>query len=377
MNIILLKGIFPLKKKIVLSKKFGIELDNPCGNDELSYVSHFLKDKIEFKEDKKLLKYFLVSDTKTISHLNYLDASLKSLAKHYDGNPYFDKNFLKNYEKEKAFNYLIKGWVIVRFDDEGFFRELRKEERKMRKRKERGLFILEGTEIGPKREERALNFLSIIDLIFIDKFKGYLRKTIILEEDIRNLSQELFFYIIGLKHGRSIHKEFDYFTIADNIQRIVEFSENIDKLSQEQSEKLLFIGETIRNVNDNWQNSKMQFLMLVSVIEFLLTHNPDTSKFNVEDSIRKQFQLKAGIVINKRTGESLDLLSQRLKTIYDIRSIIAHGDFAKFTKLMSDYKKKDKEFDFFDFVEECFNYVKVIVEGYIFETNFIETLKKL
>jgi len=377
MNIILLKGVLPLKKKIILSKKFGIELDNPRNRDELKYVSYFLKDKIEFKEDKKLLDYFLVSDTKTIVHLKYLDDSPKSLMEHYKNNTYFDKNFLENYKKEKALNYLVKSWLVVRFDDEGFFKELRSEKRKMIKRKERGLFILEGTEIGPKREEKALNFLSIIDLIFIDKLEGRLRKTVILGEDVKDLSQELLIYITGLKHGRFIYKEFDYFTIAENIQRIVEFSKNIDKLSQEQSEKLLFVGETIRNVNDNWQNSKMQFLMLVSIVEFLLTHNPDTSRFNVEDSIRKQFQLKAGVIINKRSGESLDLLSQRLKTIYDIRSIIAHGNFAEFTKLMSGYKKKDKDFDFFDFIEECFSYIKAIVESYIFETSFVESLKKL
>jgi len=374
MNIILLKGVLPLKKKMVLSKKFGIELDNPRNRDELNYVSYFLKDKIEFKEDKKLLNYFLVSDTKTILHLNYLEDSLKSLLRHYKNNPYFNKTFLKNYKKEKAHDYLVKSWLVVRFDDKGFFKELRNEKRKMIKRKEKGLFILEGTEIGPKREERALSFLSIIDLIFIDKLKDRLRKTVILEE---NLFQELFIYITGLEQGRSIHKEFDYFTIADNIQEIVRFGKGIDQLSQEQNEKLLFVGETIGNVNDNWQNSKMQFLMLVSIIEFLLIRGPDTSRFNIEDSIRKQFQLKAGVVINKRNGEKLDLLSQRLKTIYDIRSIIAHGNFARFTKLMNDYRKKDKDFDFFEFIEECFDYIKAIVESYIFETDFVESLKKL
>jgi len=377
MNIILLKGILPLKNKIILSKKFGLELDNPRTKDELNYVSYILENKIEFKEDKKLLDYFLVSDIKTISHLNYLDASIKSLIVHHKNNSYFNKNFLKNYKKEKAFNYLVKSWLVVRFDDEGFFKELRSEKRKMIKRKERGVFILEGTEIGPKREERALNFLSIIDLIFIDNLKGHLRKTVILEEDVRILPQELLIYITALKHGRSIHGEFDYFTIADNIQKIVEFSKYIDKLSQEQSEKLLFIGETIRNINDNWQNSKMQFLMLVSIIEFLLTHNPETSKFNVEDSIRKQFKLKAGIVINKRSGENLNFLSEKLKTIYDVRSMIAHGNFSEFKKFINNYEKKDKDFDFFELVENCFDYVKVVVESYIFETDFIESLKKL
>lgn len=167
MNIILLKGVLPLKKKIILSKNLGIELDNPRDKDESAYISYFLKERIDFKEDKKLLDYSLVSDTKTILHLNYLDDSLKGLLRHYKDNIYFNKNFLENYNKQKAFDYLIKSWLVVRFDDEGFFGELREEKKEMIKNKERGVFILEGTEIGPKREERTLIFYQSLICYFL------------------------------------------------------------------------------------------------------------------------------------------------------------------------------------------------------------------
>lgn len=376
MNIILLKGVLPLRKKILLSKKFGIELDNPRSKDELSYASYFLKDRIDFKEDKKLLKYSLVSDAKAILHLNYLENALRGLLKYHKDNIYFDKSFLKNYNKQKSLDFLIKSWLIIRFDDEGFFRELRKEKKRMIKRKERGLFILEGTEVGPQREERAHNFLSILDLIFLDKMKGLLRKTIVLKEDGPELNQ-LWIHIIGLVHGRSRFKEFDYFSIADKIDEIIDFSQKIDNLSENQKEKLLFVGETIGNVNDYGGDSKIQFLMLVSVIEFLLTHNPDISRFNVEDSIRKQFQLKAGVVISNKNKTKLDLITQRLKVIYDIRSLIAHGNFFELRKFVRNTKKKDKDFDIFDLVEEIFNYIAVIIKTYICEPDFIESLKKI
>ena len=211
MNIILLKGVFPLKKKITLSRNLGIELDNPKNKDELEYVLRFLEDKIEFREDKKLLNYFLFSDSKTILHLDYLDTSLKGLLKYHKNNPYFNKNFLKNYTKEKAFSYLAKNWLIVRFDDEGFYKNLKEASKKLRKQKERGIFLLEGTEIGPQREARALKYISIIDLLFLDRFKGSLSKTIILEDKDSPISHQcLFAYITGLGHGRTKFEEFDY-----------------------------------------------------------------------------------------------------------------------------------------------------------------------
>ena len=120
----------------------------------------------------------------------------------------------------------------------------------------------------------------------------------------------------------------------------------------------------------------MQFLMLVSIIEFLLTHSPDTSRFNVEDSIRKQFQLKAGVIISEHFKDKLSFIANNLKKMYDIRSMIAHGNFFEIEKFVK-MKKKDKEFDFFDLVEELFNYVSIIIKAYIENPNYIESLKKL
>jgi hypothetical protein len=93
MNIILLKGVFPLKKKITLSKKWGIVLDNPKSKEEIEFVRNFLKSKIDFQKSKKLEEYFLVSDSKALLHQKYIEKSLKSLGKQHDKNPFFDKNF--------------------------------------------------------------------------------------------------------------------------------------------------------------------------------------------------------------------------------------------------------------------------------------------
>jgi hypothetical protein len=114
----------------------------------------------------------------------------------------------------------------------------------------------------------------------------------------------LMIYINGIAHGRTKHKEFDYFTIPDNLEKIIELSSGIEKLSDERSDKLLFIGETIKSINEHHLESKMMFLMLIGVVEFLLTHNPDSYRFNVEDSIGNQF-IQDGVVLIKITGIDL------------------------------------------------------------------------
>jgi len=270
---------------------------------------------------------------------------------------------------------LVKSWLIIRFDDKGFFKNLRKESKKVRKNK--GLILLEGNEIGLQREERALKFISILDLLFLDKFNGNLKKTIILTDDKPITHTMLMIYINGIAHGRTKHKEFDYFTIPDSLDKIIELSKGIEKLSDERSEKLLFIGETIKSINEHHFEQKMMFLMLVGVMEFLLTHNPDSYRFNVEDSIRKQFQLKTGVVLNKMIRADLNKTSERLKLFYDVRSAIAHGDFVTIGKMIKKEKKQDSDFSIFDLVEEAFDYVSTIVQLYIREPDFVDSLKKL
>ncbi len=79
-------------------------------------------------------------------------------------------------------------------------------------------------------------------------------------------------------------------------------------------------------------------VLLTSIIEFMLTRNPDFNRFNVEDSINKQFQLKASLLIYQNDKKrNLLKIKEDLKNIYNLRSIIAHGDFENLKKLI---KKK-------------------------------------
>ena len=77
----------------------------------------------------------------------------------------------------------------------------------------------------------------------------------------------------------------------------------------------------------------MYLLGIVGLIEMLLTHNPDSQRHNVEDSISKQYVRKIKYLLYK-ADPSIDLerLEKELKLSYSIRSDIAHGNFTKSSK---------------------------------------------
>jgi len=117
--------------------------------------------------------------------------------------------------------------------------------------------------------------------------------------------------------------------------------------------------------------------MLTSIIELLLTHNPDFNRFNIEDSISKQFQLKSAILIYMNDkSRNLNSVKNRLKVIYQQRSNIAHGNFGEIDKYISRFSKKEGEEEYFsDLVTDLYTYIRAILEEYLKDKTFVEFLK--
>ena len=138
--------------------------------------------------------------------------------------------------------------------------------------------------------------------------------------------------------------------------------------SQQQSpkEKLLHIGKRLKTSYEHNKDPELVLLLLVGNIEYLLTRNPDTNKFNVEDSIGKQFRLKCGIIIHKQ-NEGIDLvqLNDELREIYDQRSDLAHGNYNKDFNLDKIIKS----------VYSLYSFNKYMINEYIEDIVLIEYLK--
>ena len=83
---------------------------------------------------------------------------------------------------------------------------------------------------------------------------------------------------------------------------------------------------------------KMKFVSIVAIIELLLTHRPDHARFNVEESINKQFKNKIAL-ITYLYDNTVDykVIAQEAGCIYSLRSDIAHGNFDELPKNLRKY----------------------------------------
>ncbi len=142
-------------------------------------------------------------------------------------------------------------------------------------------------------------------------------------------------------------------------------------------EKLLYISSLLKIVGHDVKDEKIKLVVLVSILELLLTHNPDFSRFNVEDSINKQFQLKASILIYLHDkSKDLKQIQKRLKTLYGLRSNIAHGNFKGVIKFIQSLSKEEGKEEYFEsLIGELYCYIRAILFEYMRDPVFVDFLK--
>ncbi|MGD0238010.1 MAG: hypothetical protein ABSC55_26195 [Syntrophorhabdales bacterium] len=144
------------------------------------------------------------------------------------------------------------------------------------------------------------------------------------------------------------------------------------------SDLLMYIGNILRVVEHDARDIRVRFLLLVSLIELLLTHNPDANRYNVEDSISRQFRLKTGIMVRLQHPKmDLAALEERLKELYNLRSAIAHGNFGEIAKYEKNLKKKKGEEQYLDdVVTDAYFYLRAVVERYLADPEFVKFVKR-
>ncbi len=104
--------------------------------------------------------------------------------------------------------------------------------------------------------------------------------------------------LLPIEQRETIFPKFsEFYTAAKPIlKKLEQFLDGKDEEKNKYKEKILYIGEILNNVFD-LADEKMKLVSLVGILELLLTHNPDVQRFNVEDSITKQFKLKMAVII--------------------------------------------------------------------------------
>jgi hypothetical protein len=101
---------------------------------------------------------------------------------------------------------------------------------------------------------------------------------------------------------------------------------SLDAFDKGLADRLLYIGSLLRLAAEEARNARIRLLILCSILELLVAHNPDYNRFNVEESIGKQFRLKVALLtyLNNRSL-SLEKLGRQLRVIYEQRSMLLMG----------------------------------------------------
>lgn len=382
MTFAITKYIYPLDKSIILSKHFSYVLDNPRTQEEIALVRKFINATFEEKQTKEDSKILPLTTRSVFSIFE-----LKEFLKEKDRDNYALKYYNENEEK-LIFDILAETWVILRFPEIEQFAELSNNRSLLFST----IFAKEQTEYT-KAFAELTSYCHLISLL-ANNDEHYHGESFLLSKD----PYEIFFTSISetvnealenfnaynnlVKHGGNRRINWLYWN--DGIDSIIQQAARLDslavqeaavveknkkvRLSQKQTpkQKLIHIGSLVKTSYEHLQDPELMLLLQVSIIEYLLTRNPDTNKFNVEDSISKQFKLKCAVLVHAIDKEyDLVKLNDELSKIYDQRSDLAHGNYK------DDYNKKE-------IVESVFLLFKInrqLLNVYIDDRSFVEYLK--
>ena len=382
MAIALTKYVYPLENSILLSQSLGYTLDNPRSEEEIKLISDFIA--------KSLENYKPSKDYNPIFSLTY---SISELRKALEGDVEHEYafNFYKENYETKTLDVIAKSWIIIRYEDDGLFEKVQEDDEILfdllldQSNKENS-FIESFFELS--KYCYSLSLISITENEFIGESLLFLEnpQTILYKIEsyklIRFLEKVSFAYA-SMRKGKIKYKP-SWLNWPLNKDRLLIQSELLDsvlainekanvsrkkrKASQNLSpkDKLLFVGDILRMVNEDTRDIKVKLLLLVSIVEFMLTRNPDFNRFNVEDSISKQFKLKTAILVYQHDkSQDLAIIQKHLGNFYSQRSNIAHGNFIA----------KKEESEYLNSVYILYSYIKAIIVEYLKDSNYVDYLK--
>ena len=380
-NFFLTNYFYPIPEAIILSASLGFTFDNPRTEKEIAYAKKFITDQYSSGLVNALPPH-------SKEDIITLELIVKSFRDAYSKEDEYVNDFFKGYKRKNLFDYFAKMWCVVRFDDEGEVQRIDESYQKMQEKGQKGFVLLDDDHPILRNSESLINYSHLLSLLAHTEEKSYFGRNFILDPDqlserilIRNFVPHLvmlytanYDYQTRPEYRDELSWSFSWIHGSKQILKIASLFEKA--FENGDSDKLLYIGNLLGIVNRT-QDEKIKLLILTSIIELLVTRNPDTSRFNVEDSINKQFQLKAGALIFLNNKENdIDVLKKRLKTIYQQRSNIAHGNFGELENYKRKLSKKEGEEEYFeDLVADLYSYVRAILEEYLKDPKFVEFIK--
>ncbi|WP_299584668.1 hypothetical protein [uncultured Sunxiuqinia sp.] len=377
MTFALTKYIFPIQQEICLSNKLGFVLDNPRTPEEIAIVRNYISESIDDRDRSEQTSLAPISIRLGIS-LSDLKANIEGYSlDYYNQNP--EKSLL---------DILSETWIIIRFKEHEEFSKI------LENKDELIHVMLTNNDSEYAKEFKALSSYCHLVSLLIENDSHYHGESFLLNKNpydifFSNKNTDVYETVeaftntnFSLKSDEERQKNWKYWLdiheeiliAVSQLESLIEqgiYQERGKKLriSQRQTplQKLLHMGGILKTSYDNVRDPELMLLLLVSIIEYLITRNPDTSRFNVEDSISKQFKLKCATLIHNQDKDyKLQELSQQLNRIYSQRSDLAHGN----------YKEDFKLDDVVNSVYLLYKFNKHILNEFIKDRDLIDYLKE-
>ena len=389
-NYIMTRCMFPLsEKKKILN---NIYFDNPRNIEEVKKVAQVLKE----------ANYSYSHFPENYKQVGEGDVSLEYIKdmfyKRYNDNLGTQTSH-KNNKYKNIYYHLAKNWVIMRInngcknDSKNFELQNFKENSDIKK-----TIVVHNT---CTEHEKVIRFINLLTFISLEN-DNFLDHSILLSEcfdpfnmgyygnvNLKSIIIDLLVMSTNISSEKDEPNEFRFCSF-DLIYEKLKQNEKL-LINKLEDDLIIYISnnlELYRQLNDD----KMKIVSLVSMIEFLIAHNLDSSRYNIEDSIRKQFSNKIMVVLHLNgMVENPNELEKLLLLIYDLRSSIAHGSFDKISNLCEKiYKwqlKNDKDFveyedgwDEFGILNDVNillrKYFRIIVKNYLLDEQLFQILKK-
>lgn len=372
---------YPLKEPITLSHNLGFYLDNPRTKREITDVSEFLLKRLDDAQP-----FFpLIAQSK--DHIDSLEWRLFRFRDNFiDLDKYVQKQFA-SYKRDKAIEFLARMFVIARYPETESCQTLIKKYRRIKEKDLKEIVVLPGEDAEVANRERLEDFGYLLSLLIHTDVNDYWGQNFLLRNDSKIMDDDPWHNVITLSvtspHFSNGHLDMDegwqWLFLPSIKEHLIDTCEILDSaFARGDTEKLLYIGNILKIVREV-RDAKVKLLLLTSILELMLTHNPDFNRFNVEDSINKQFQLKTGILMHMN-DPSIDLvnLKKHLKEIYQARSNIAHGNFGGLSKMekVAQKKKDESQYLLESYCGSLYQYARVVIGEYLRNKAFIEFLKE-
>ncbi len=390
---------YKLDRPIILSKKLGISLINYNVNRTGYGFFKVTEDVGFYDSDKYNDDYEVVKKCYRKNKKRVEDISKELFNK---------KITAKNLETYNAYReYILSTILIVKFDKQ-YEERITYEHKKIvlpDEKKENEIinyihflnFLTPYNELFEQRNYPSKDFMVIMD----DIPALFLQTFAVIDDNRKKTKLKPFKYISKTfanivnnidnpsYHLKEFRKNNSLNVFRLNLDMILEVTQKMEELFEDNLfvEIFKYIANAIY-VADNSYDDRTSILIYSSVIESLLTHKPDYNRFNVEDSISKQFALKTCIILEKECKDyDIEKYCERCKLFYSIRSDIAHGNVENYSKAIKQFDKlytksedfKDIETTYDDVLEnvrlELKNILYHVLKLYLKDKKYVDFIK--